>query len=101
MDPADHGDRRRRLPHRPVPDLRVRSLARMEKVGAPNAELRNSPIIDAAELLEPLAPAFETEEGVCYFNGQSYRVGTYVQSGSEVLQCVAGGVWVRRGETPP
>jgi hypothetical protein len=35
---------------------------------------------------------------VCYFNGEAFPIGAYVQSGSEVLQCTDRGVWTRKGE---
>lgn len=70
----------------------------LAQVGAPDPELRNSPIFDESELDERAASRdLELEEGVCYFNGQSYPLGTYVQSGSELLLCT-GGVWVYQGE---
>jgi hypothetical protein len=41
---------------------------------------------------------FEQEIAVCYYNGIAYPIGQYVSSGSELLHCEGGGVWVRRGE---
>jgi hypothetical protein len=41
---------------------------------------------------------FEQETAVCEFNGVAYAIGQYVLSGSELLHCERGGVWVRRGE---
>ena len=63
----------------------------LPKVGAPDPELKNSPIIDEFDEFEydELADLrdLELEEGVCYFNGKAYTIGAYVQSGSELLQC--------------
>jgi hypothetical protein len=71
----------------------------LPRVGAPDPELRNSPIIDEAEYDEQAASRdLELEQGVCYFNGKAYPIGGYVQSGSELLQCTAGGVWARKAE---
>ncbi|HET7596817.1 MAG TPA: hypothetical protein VFK15_07785 [Burkholderiales bacterium] len=70
------------------------------KVGAPDPELKNSPIVFETELYEPVPPPFETGEGVCYFNSTSYPVGSYVRSGDELLLCTAGGIWVYRGDAP-
>ncbi len=62
-------------------------------VGAPLPELQNSPIIsdidDEREMIEPEIP----EERMCYFNGESYARGTYVKSGTLILQCDRG-AWV-------
>jgi hypothetical protein len=69
------------------------------QVGAPDPELKNSPIIDEAEFEEQAGSReLELEEGTCFFNGSAYAIGTYVQSGSEVLQCAGRGVWMRKGE---
>ena len=67
----------------------------MPHVGAPDPELKTSPILDNDE--EETLDA-ELEAGACYFNGASYGIGEYVRSGSEVLRCVERGVWVRQGE---
>ncbi len=72
-------------------------------VGAPDPELRTSPIVEhsAGEELEPVDPGVQPDEpvesGVCYFNGEAYPVGQYVCAGDELLRCERGGVWVRKG----
>jgi hypothetical protein len=43
----------------------------------------------------------EIEQAVCYFNGEEFAMGTYVLSGSELLQCSGRGVWVSKGEKRP
>jgi hypothetical protein len=69
------------------------------QVGAPDPELKNSPILDEFdEDIEAGSRELELQEGVCYFNGASYPLGTSVHSGSEVLECSAGGVWIRKAE---
>ena len=69
------------------------------QVGAPDLELKNSPIIDESEFDEKGAsPDLELEAGACYFNGEAFAIGTYVRSGSELLLCNERGVWVRKGE---
>jgi hypothetical protein len=70
----------------------------MPNVGAPDPELRNSPILDDDEE-ESLDAELETAS--CYFNGVSYAIGDYVRSGDEVLRCAGRGVWVRQGEIAP
>ena len=71
------------------------------QVGAPDPELKTSPIIDEQEADEELSPELEVEAGVCYFNSVAYGIGAYVRSGSEVLHCEERGVWVRKGEMRP
>jgi hypothetical protein len=68
-------------------------------VGAPDHELRASPIFD--EFDEEISPDLELETGACYFNNLAYPVGQYLLSGSELLHCEERGVWVRRGEMQP
>ena len=76
-------------------------LSEDRQVGAPDPELKNSPIVDEWELDEQAgARDLELEEGACYFNGRPYGIGEFVQSGSEVLKCVGRGVWVRQSELP-
>ena len=71
----------------------------LQQVGAPDPERKTSPIVDEAEYDEHAAsPDLEIEAPVCYFNQESFALGTWVQSGDEVLQCTEHGVWVRKGE---
>lgn len=68
------------------------------QVGAPDPNLDTSPIVgedDDAEV-EP-----NVTGGGCVFNGVSYALGDFVQSGSELLRCERPGVWVREGELRP
>jgi len=65
------------------------------QVGAPDPELKNSPIFDEEE---ELSLDLELEAGVCYFNDVAYPMGQYLRSGSELLHCEERGVWVRKGE---
>ncbi len=68
-------------------------------VGAPDPELKNSPIFDREnEEFEMLD--LELESGVCYFNGVSYGNGEYVCSGNELLHCERG-IWIRKGSCYP
>ena len=74
----------------------------LEQVGAPDPELKTSPILDETELDEQAgARDLELEEPACYFNNDPYPIGAFVQSGSEVLQCTGRGVWARVGEKRP
>lgn len=62
-------------------------------LGAPDPDLKNSPVIldidDEREIIETEIP----EERVCYFNGESYSHGSYIKSSTIVLQCDRG-AWV-------
>jgi hypothetical protein len=68
------------------------------QVGAPDPELKTSPIFDQDD---DMSLDLELETGVCYFNDLAYRIGDYVLSGSEVLRCEGRGVWMREGERQP
>ena len=60
----------------------------LPQVGASDPQLETSTIIDESEYDEHAASRdLETEEGACHFNGTSFPIGTYVLSGSELLQC--------------
>jgi hypothetical protein len=74
----------------------------LPQVGAPDPELNTSPIVDESQLDEKAgARDLELEEAVCHFNNEEFPIGTYVQSGDEVLKCTGRGVWERRGEKRP
>jgi hypothetical protein len=65
------------------------------QVGAPDPELKTSPIFDEDE---EASLDLELESGVCYFNNAAYKIGQYVLSGHELLRCEGRGVWIREGE---
>lgn len=65
-------------------------------VGAPDPELKNSPIaVETDEEVEDLRLEMPGEP-VCYFNDRSYRHGAYVCSAGVLLRCDHG-AWVRVG----
>jgi len=67
------------------------------QVGAPDPELETSPIVGEDEVeVEP-----NVSGGACTFNGVTFRIGDFVQSGAELLRCESPGVWVRDGELRP
>jgi hypothetical protein len=66
------------------------------QVGAPDPEAKNSPIFDEEDS-DYLSLDLELETGACYFNGEAYKKGDYICSGSELLRCEERGVWVREG----
>lgn len=65
------------------------------QVGAPDPELKTSPIFDEDD--DELSLDRELEEGVCYFNNARYAHAQYVTSGDELLYCQRG-VWLRKAE---
>ncbi len=65
-------------------------------VGAPDPELKTSPILDEEDD-ELLSLDRELEEAVCFFNSVSYADGQHVLSGDELL-CCERGVWLRKAE---
>jgi hypothetical protein len=77
-------------------DIMTDAKRQAAKVGAPDPELKNSPIFDSADWDE-MSLDLELETGVCYFNAQPYALGSYVCSGDELLRCEERGVWVREG----
>jgi hypothetical protein len=72
--------------------------AHVPQVGAPDPELKSSPIFDEED---DLSLDQELEAGACYFNDVAYEIGQYVRSGSELLHCEGRGVWIRSGEMRP
>ena len=73
---------------------------RAARVGAPDPELRNSPIFEETdEEFESLGQTFG-EHIACYFNDIAFREGQFVCSSAELLQCKRG-VWVREGSCDP
>lgn len=70
------------------------------QVGAADPELRNSPFVTDTDEDFDAAGQVLGEDAVCYFNGQHYRDGQYVRSGTELLQCVRG-AWVQQGPGDP
>ena len=62
-------------------------VQRARLLGAPDPELNTSPIVDESQL--------------GHFNNEEFPIGTFVQSGDEVLECTGRGVWERRGDKHP
>jgi len=70
------------------------------EVGAPDPELKNSPIMEETdEEFEVLAQEV-SEAPACYFNGIAYADGAYVRSGTDLLRCT-NGTWIREGSADP
>ena len=71
-------------------------------VGAPDPELRTSPIMEEMdEDHEVLAQETTEEANTCYFNNVAYPSGDFVCTGSgELLRCEQG-MWVQVGTCDP
>jgi hypothetical protein len=72
----------------------------LPQVGAPDPELRNSPIAEEEDFDTDVVRQQVPGEPVCWFNGSEYPHGTFVASGSLVLKC-SYGVWVEAGSADP
>ena len=76
----------------------MHSSDKVEQLGAPDPELKNSPIEQEAdeelEYIKQLVPG----EAVCYFNNRKFSNGTYVRSGEILMRCDYG-VWMQVGSS--
>ena len=71
------------------------------RVGAPDPELKTSPILEEYDE-EALVMAQEFDElPVCWFNGVAYPAGVIVHSGDGAILRCEKGVWVRQGSVDP
>ena len=70
------------------------------QVGAPDPELRNSPIVEETDENYEIAAQTLPDEPLCFFNGHAYRHDQFVCSGSELLRCFRG-AWVQEGSCDP
>ncbi|MDT8321378.1 MAG: hypothetical protein RQ826_12705 [Xanthomonadales bacterium] len=71
------------------------------QVGAPDPELKTSPILEEYDEDVPVLTQQYDELPVCYFNDVPYESGSFVCSGSgELLKCEKG-VWVNEGGCDP
>lgn len=70
------------------------------QVGAPDPELRTSPIMTEMDWESETLKQEQPGEPICHFNGVSYSNGAYVRSGSTLLRCNYG-IWVEAGSSDP
>jgi hypothetical protein len=72
----------------------------IRNVGGIDPKLKTSPV--AEEMLEDSDTVrLEVPGGaVCYFNGEAFRAGTVVRSGTVLLEC-RDGVWFEAGPADP
>ncbi len=76
------------------------SLNNVIQVGAPDPELKNSPIEQEGDEEREYIKQQLPGEPVCYFNNRSYHNGTYVCSSNILLRCDYG-VWIQTGSCDP
>jgi hypothetical protein len=70
------------------------------QVGAPDPELKTSPIFEGADEELPSLD-MEIETAGCLYNSVRYPIGQYVAAGSELLHCEERGIWVRKEARRP
>jgi hypothetical protein len=72
----------------------------VRNVGAIDPELKTSPV--AEELSEDsYTPGQQTtDDVVCFFNGEAFKTGEFVRSGTTMLQC-RNGMWIEFGPADP
>jgi hypothetical protein len=72
----------------------------IRNVGAVDPELKTSPV--AEEMLEDSDTLRLEVPGVavCYFNGEVFKTGEVVRSGTMLLEC-RDGLWVEAGPADP
>lgn len=68
-------------------------MAKFGQVGAPDPELRNSPIIEPGEEATELPDIDEPRSASCYFNGEAFSSDSEVLSGETRLRCMQGS-WI-------
>lgn len=67
------------------------------QVGAPDPEMKNSPILDESVDNEQTGADVESVAfAQCHFNDNAYENGSEVCSGDELLKCERGN-WIRIG----
>lgn len=74
----------------------MHSSDKAKQVGAPDPELKNSPIEQEADEELDYIKQQVPGEPVCYFNNQQYSNGSYICSGEILLRCDYG-VWIQTG----
>ena len=68
----------------------------VDHVGAPDPELKTSPILEEYDEDAPVMVQEYDELPVCWYNGEAYASGAMVFSGDGSLLRCEKGVWVRQ-----
>ena len=71
------------------------SSKQLPDVGAPDPELKTSPIADERDEDTDVLRQQMPGDVVCYFNDRGFGHGEEVRSGESILRCTYG-LWVRR-----
>ena len=69
-------------------------------VGAPDPELKSSPIAEEGDENTEALRSEIPGEPVCYFNDKSFDNGRYIKSGTSILKCDYG-IWIPAGPADP
>jgi len=70
------------------------------QVGAPDPEMKNSPIAEETDEDYDVIQQTALSEPVCYFNNTAYEHNSRVCTGDELLRCKHG-LWLREGTCDP
>jgi len=70
-------------------------------VGAPDPELKTSPILDEEDEEFDVLAQEQEDQPVCYFNNVAYANGSFVCSGSGTLLKCQRGIWLLEGGCDP
>ena len=70
------------------------------QVGAPDPEMKNSPIAEETDEDNDVIQQTALSEPVCYFNNTAYEHNSQVCTGHELLRCNHG-LWLREGSCDP
>jgi hypothetical protein len=70
-------------------------------VGAPDPELKTSPILEEYDEDAPLMAQEFDELPMCWFNGETYESGAMVTTGDGSLLRCEKGVWIRQDSPEP
>lgn len=69
-------------------------------VGAVDPKLQTSPIAEEMSEEWQILRQEVPEAAVCYFNGEAFPSGSFVRSGTVVLECREG-LWIEIGPADP
>jgi hypothetical protein len=72
-----------------------------DHVGAPDPELKTSPILEEYDEDAPILAQEFDELPMCWYNGETYPSGTMVRTGDGSLLCCEKGVWIRQDSPDP
>jgi hypothetical protein len=74
--------------------------AGIRNVGAIDPELQSSPVVEEMEEDAYTLRQQVADQAVCFFNGEVFRDGEFVRSGTMMLKC-SKGLWIEAGSADP